>query len=399
MRSWLETVVQAHQYAETPARYYYWSGLAAIAATVKKRVWLDKFIYKLYPNVYIMLVSEKSGLRKGPAITLVKSLLNEVQNTRVVAGRNSIQGIIKEFSTQITLQNGVVLSDAQGILLSDEFAAFIVEDPGALTILTGLHNTHEHNIWKNSLKGSPTEELKNPCINLLGASNERLLGEVVRNRDLEGGFIARTFLVYESKAQCINSLVDKPEGLVPIKTLAERLKEISKLEGEFKWSERGKTEYNKWYIDIRNKDIEDKTGSIERLGDQVLKAAMLISMSYGDSLELTHRFIEEAIEKCEECIMSGTAKVSHGMGAAPEMSDAVKKLLGLFERAPNLEMSRIKLLKQMFPILADVVDRILDTLIQNNGVEMRRDRTVPGATVYRLTESAHQKYQAYQKGA
>jgi hypothetical protein len=398
--SWLDTIVRAHQFAETPARYYYWAGLAAIAATVRKRVWLDKHIYKLFPNIYVMLVSEKSGLRKGPAISLVKSLLNEVKNTRVVAGRNSIQGIIKEFSTQVTLENGVVLSDAQGILLSDEFAAFIIDDPGALTILTGLHNTHEHSdSWRNTLKGSPTEELKHPCINLLAASNERLFDEVIKNRDMEGGFIARTFLVYESKAQCINSLVDKPEGLVPLKVLSERLKEIAKLEGEFKWTERGKTEYNRWYVDIRGKDFDDKTGSVERLGDQVLKASMLLSLAYEDSLELSKHIIEEAIEKCEECITSGTAKMSHGIGAAPDMSVAVKKLLGLFERAPNLEISRVKLLKQMFPILADVVDRLLDTLLQHNGLEMRKDKSIPGHTVYKLTESAFAHYKAYQKGA
>ena len=389
--SWLDLVVDSMKENEAPSRYFWWSAAAVIASVVGKKIYLNRFHYKLYPNIYVMLISARSGLRKGIPISVAAGLLNEVNCTRVVSGRNSIQGIIKELSTQRTLEGGTILSDAQGLLLSDEFSSFMVQDPQALTILTGLHNTHEHqNGWKNTLKGSPVEVLKNPCVSLLGASNEVHFENVVKQIDLEGGFLGRTFVVYEEKRQRINPLTEAPENLVPMNELAKRLHEVKRLEGEFKWTPRTKQIYDAWYYKIAQIEYEDRTGSMDRLGDQALKVAMLISLSKNDSLELDELSLLQAIEKTEAC-MGGAKRVSLGSGNS-EMAKATAKVIRELVKAPDRTIGRRELLRKVWPdIDAIALDRVIETLTQSGGVEAFRGRGKEGV-VYKMSEKASKQF-------
>ena len=142
--SWIDLLLEQTEESEAPERYFYWSGLAAISAIARKNVWLDRHYYTLYPNIYVALISTRSGARKGIPISICKRILEEVNLTRIISGCNSIQGLIQELGQQKTLENGTVIGDAHGILLSDEFDSFLTDDPKSITYLTTLYNTHEH---------------------------------------------------------------------------------------------------------------------------------------------------------------------------------------------------------------------------------------------------------------
>src|SRR5208337_3505809 len=246
MSDWLETLLESTKEAEAPERYFWWAGLCAISAVIGKKVFLQRGpFYRLYPNIYVALVSARSGLRKGIPIMIAKKMVQDLDSVRVISGCNSIQGLIKELSMQQTFKSGAVVNQAQGLMISDEFESFITEDPRALTYLTALHNTHEHEeSWKKRLKGSPLEELKSPCLSLLVASNEALFESMVKQKDIEGGFIARTFVVHESKRKKINSLIYTDEEIVKLiddntkyrNKLLLRLLQIEKLTGKIKLS-------------------------------------------------------------------------------------------------------------------------------------------------------------------
>src|SRR5262245_28680614 len=96
--SWLNNLLDQHKEYESPRNFWLWSSLAAISAVVKDNIYLDKFLYKLYPNIYVMLHAD-SGLRKGPPVSMARQLVKEVNNTRIIVGRSSIQGILKDMGT------------------------------------------------------------------------------------------------------------------------------------------------------------------------------------------------------------------------------------------------------------------------------------------------------------
>lgn len=318
-------------------------------------------------------------------------LLEEVGCTRVLEGRHTIPAIIKELSLQRTLENGLVLTDAQGIILSDELAANLQTDPQGLTVLTALHNTHEHEkSWKNSIKSSPVEDLKSPCITLLAASNEVLFNEIVKGRDMEGGFIARTFIVHESRRARNNPLTRRPIGLRSTKDLSGRLKAISKIKGEFQWTEEAIDTYETWYEEISNHETSDRTGSMERLGDQALKAAMLISLADREDLKITRKDLMSAISYSEECIV-GTHKISLGTGRS-EIAGAQGDVIKMFLKAPNHIVQKAKVLRDLWPhIDVNVLDKIIDSLTQAGDIDSFIGETKDGkrlGLVYKMSAEA-----------
>ena len=394
--SWIDLVTAATKQSEAPERYFWWSALAMLSATVKKNVYLDRYYYKLYPNIYVVLVSRRSGLRKGIPVSLAGKILGEVNNTRILDGRNTIESIIQELSTQRTVEGGPIQSEAQGILLTGEWDTFLVENDHGLTILTALHNTHEHSAgWKYSIKSAPAQTLKNPCISLLAASNETLFNDMVQAKDIEGGFIARTFIVYESKRRGRNSLMERPEGIMEIKALAQHLKEVAKISGEFKMELPARVLYDKWYNKICDvsDNYDDRTGTLERTGDQVLKVAMLISLAKKLDLIIEVDDLQEAIDECEYCI-AGVKKVTMGSGQS-EVAASVGKVLKLLIETEGHELPRMKILQKLWPdIDVIVLDRVIETLTASGAVETYRGRGKVGL-MYKMPQKIVDQYSKF----
>ncbi len=392
--TWIEHLLRVTKESESPRRYYYWAGLSAIAGVVKNNVFLDKFYYKLYPNIYVLLVG-RSGIRKGPPVALAKRLVSEVGNTRVISGRASIQAIISELRTARTLDNGgPPLTDAVGFLTSSEFASFIIQDQQALTILTDLYDGDYNPEWVNLTKGSGSEKLKNPCLTMIGASNEIHFRDAVPDNALGGGFVARTFIIHADKKSTINPLTSAPKETISIPKLAEYLHVVSKLRGQFSFSDKGKEVYDEWYSQFSDGDYADTTGTIDRLHDHVLKASMLISLSRKCNLVLEEEDIREAIAACQDFV-PGARRVSMGGGksaAAPGTAVFLRELLARKEF--QYGMSRIKMLQKHWSYFDSFeLDRIVESLEQQKAITLKLvDNGAGRELYYYLTEQVVKNY-------
>lgn len=370
MPNWVDNIVRSTSEAESPERFQWWSAMCAISATVRKNVFLDRFHYKLYPNLYVFLVA-KSGLRKSNPVTLAKKLVQSANGTRVITGRNSVQAVLKELGKPHPLDNGTVLREASAFMVSGELAAFLVKDPEALTIFTDLYDTYANEPeWKNTLKTAGVDVLKHPCITLLGATNEEHFRDAVPSTAIGGGFIARTLIVMEHQRRVINSLMYAPKHKPPaVDKLAEYLKELSKVNGEFVICPSSKKLYDEWYKFIAGMDHDDRTGSIERLGDTVLKVAMVLSLADDFSLFITDAHMEMAIQKCTECL-SGLKQLTMGAGRSDGAAGTALVLRTLLRR-PDLTMTKKQMLSRFWGEFDTVqLDRILETLINAGACEV-----------------------------
>lgn len=392
--NWISKVLDSTAESESPEVFYYWSSLAVISAVLRKNVYLERFYYKLYPNIYVLLVA-RSGLRKGPPVILAKALLENVNITRVISGRNSIQAAIKDLGKAQSLEGGGMLKDAHGILVSGEFAAFLLRDPDAFTILTDLYDTHAHEReWKNMLKHSGTDKLTKPYICLLGATNEIHFQDAVPNDAIGGGFIARTFLVHADKKRTVNPLMEAPTLVPNIKELSAYLIELSKLKGACEMSQKAKRVYSDWYHEFSKQEhARDTTGTMERIHDQILKVAMLVSLA--DSLELVVKtsHLLEATERCMACA-SSVKQVTMGIGGkavlASQTATVLKELLSHPEG-----VGRVKLLQRYrWEFDAIDLDRIVETLIQSRAIEVFGKGV---GIVYKVCKSTLETYTKYKK--
>lgn len=371
---WLETVANAYYMSEAPQRYFYWAAAAALSATVRKNVWIDKGgVYKLYPNIYAFIVG-RSGIKKGIPVKLGKDLAKKAGNTRIISGRASFQRILQDLGKAFSLENGGMVTEAHTLITSGELSSLFIKDPDALNVFTDLYSTHENEPeWTNSLKGSGVDILKNPCVSLLAATNEELFSEAVQAKDVQGGFIARTFIIYSDAPACINALIRKNGNIPDIDVLAQHLIDIKDAQGEFTWEPDAMNLYEAWYDDLmlrlQNREIPDPTGMYGRLGDQVLKLVMIISLAFDKSLVIKKEHVEEAINECEVCC-TGVKIVT--MGGSKGGSDAlsIRAIIKALINAPNYTVSRQQLMNRNWASMSVFdFDKYIETLMAAGAIK------------------------------
>jgi len=372
MSNWLSEILKQHEELESPAAFWRWSAIASISAVVKDQVWLDRQIFNLYPNIYVMLHAD-SGLKKGPPVSMARQLVKQVNNTRIIGGRSSIQGILKELGTAYTQPGGKVINKSVAFICSSELSSSIVGDPVATKILTDLYD-RQYNVgeWKSLLK-METFELKDPTVTMLTATNEAMGEDFFTRSAIQGGYFARTFIIYEKDGQNINSLIYPLEHPPNYNTSSTYLQQLSKLNGmfhplaansrndEYKYKKviRGReiyfsevgVIYEEWYNDFKQmvkvSEAKDETGTMNRFGDSVLKVAMLLALAEHPCLVITEEAMRTAITDCEALLGNArkTTLGKHGMSQSAVLKASI--IMELLNREPHT-VSRTVLMKKMW---------------------------------------------------
>jgi len=382
--------------AETPRTWVRWAGLMSIAAVSAFNVSLDKYYYKLSPNIYALLIG-KSGLGKALPIHIAKQLVETVDNTRIISGRNSIEAVILELSRTRSRENKPMIADSRGFLVSGEFSNFIISNPQALTIITEWYDTHYLGEWSNTLKSTGVEKLKGVNITMFGACSPPHFRDFVTTRDIEGGFVGRTMLIYAEKRYKINSLVDKPDIELDLTKLADYMKQVSQVKGEFKWSSEGKRAYKDWYTSLRQREEQhsyngDRTVTDQRIQDHVCKVAMLLSLSHNTDLILQEEDINEAIKLCTQFV-SDAKKANLNTAGKSALAEQTGVVLTFLMKYPTKGASREEILKRYWNDMdAFDLDKIEMTLLQAGAITAESEGD---DKVYKLTDKYLKQVEAY----
>lgn len=399
--NYLQELLEVTKEAESPRSFIYWSGLSSLSAVIRRNIWINKRIYKLYPNIYCMLVA-KSGLRKGFPVKIAQKLVESTQCTKVISGRNSIQAIILELSRQYTLESGIVLNSAHAFIVNDELGTLLVEDPSAQTILTTLYDSFYHAEWTDTLKSDGRKVLKDICVTMLSATNQIHLTEFLDNTSITGGFIGRTLIVYEEKKSRINPLISEDDndelGEIDLDKLKSYLNQIKDIKGKCKLTREAKKTFIDWY-QIYNEELEknqsDDTGTSDRIHDQILKISMLLSISERQDLVITKPHIDNAIRLCEEFTTS-VKRLIDGKGKG-ESSDRNRGILDYLLSQDDFTCSRKKLLRAKYGDMSAIeLDASLDTMVQA-GIITREDSQSEGP-IFSIEKSYAEKFKKYLEG-
>lgn len=397
--SWIDEVLTMHADLEAPKKFFYWAALSALAAVARKNVYINRDgHFKTYANIYSMIVAG-SGAKKGKPLAIAKQLVDKAEATRIISGRISVPKIISELGKVHTLNGTKTLKEAHAFISSGELSAFMVNDPFGFNILTDLYNTDEHEKeWKNSLKGhgvgGSVDILKSPCLTMFVASNEDLLETIMGIKEIQGGFIARTFIIGATSIDRgkPNLLLRKQLAVAPdLDRLAKYLKEVAKISGEFKFTPEALTEIETWYEKLYFSTGEDRTHTKERMGDRALKLSMLLSLSDDLNLVITKRHVEEAIIESESTWRFARKIL---LSSNKELTDSAKlmKVFKLLIYHPDHRMSRKEILRRT---LGDInffdLDKIIETLIGADVIKVYNHNT--GAAVYELKDHAMKMFE------
>jgi len=383
----IESVLDMTDEIETPRSYIKWAVLAAISAVIKKKVWTEKYAYRVYPNIFVMLVGPP-GITKSYATDISKRMVNAVNNTRIISGMNSIEGMIHKMSEAYLDVQGVPEKGTNVFIVSNEFTNLLLDNPQAFSILTELYDSCYGDEWKKTLK-SGSLELKDPYITMITATNTAHFNDKLRQVDLEGGFIGRTMIILEKDRHRINSLIRKPKKTFDINLIKPELARIAKLKGEFTWDhEDTMVFFEDWDKEFKTQTKNDTTGIYKRMNDSVIKVAMLMTMAEGDDLIFTKPRLEQAIFTCGQ-IITNIKSVTAGVGGAAN-SAAIYKFMQDLINAPDHKMEHSDVLKRNYAHFDTYeLAKIVETLAQAAVIEIQ---PVGNKKYYVMTDVAITNY-------
>lgn len=421
--TWLEKLLSQHNELESPTNFWLWGGLAAISAVVKDNVWINRQIYNLYPNIYVMFHAE-SGLKKGPPISMAKQLVRGVGGTRIISGRSSIQGILKELGTAQTQPGGKVINKSTAFICSSELTSSIVEDKVATDILTDLYDRqYNPGEWRSLLKMEQFT-LKDPTITMLTATNEAHSEDFFGKKDIHGGYFARTFIVSENRRNRANSLLVPLTNPPQYLEFIEYLKEVAKLSGPFLplatkipidgcviphtehvtgetnyFSEAGLV-YQRWYENfvetVLTQELRDDTGTLNRIGDSVLKVAMLLALSRSPELYIDPESMQSAIDYCQR-LVGNVREMTYGKKGLSEAKHIKNMILQEFVARESHQISRAMLLKKMWSHYkdADELDSIMLSFDQAGTIKIE---SIGNQIVYVMPETQAKELKTFFSG-
>jgi hypothetical protein len=424
MADWLTDLVNQHEELESPKNFWKWAFMCAISAVVKDNIWINRGgVFNTYPNVFCMLHAE-SGLKKGPPVNAAKKLVNKVGNTRVISGRGSIQGMLKKIAEGKSAPGGKVISGSTAFICSSELTSSIVEDKAAIKILTDLFDrSYNEGNWESLLK-QETESfvLKSPTVTMLSATNEAMSEDFLNRAAIQGGFIGRTFIIYEKNTHAVNSLIFPLKSTPNYDIAANYLIQLSKLQGAFAplavneetdvynhhvekfgrsiWFSESGYIYDQWYEEFckqrKASDVKDETGTLNRFGDAVLKVAMLLSLSKKPALVISPMAMYEAIEECEKLLGNArkTTMGKNGMSNVATFKHMI--IMELLTRETHQISHDMLLKKTMFHY--NSLDEFNDMMMSFDMAGLIKISSVGNKILYTMPEDQVLELQNYFKG-
>jgi len=405
-QNWVDSLVDECSHVETPKSWLWYSFLSCISAAAGNNYFLTTLkgdlIYK--PNLYIMLLGE-SGLGKGFPVNRAKLLVTKAGGTRVIAGRSSIQAIIKELATTRSIEGKPPIQDSRGYIVNGELSTAIIADPDSMTILTDLYDGSYNPEWTNLLKGDGAEKLKNPYITALFGSSPAHFYDSIPQANIEGGYIGRNLLIYEEKRSQSIDLFDDDDSVVETKfddviapKYVPHLEKITKHKGQLKPNDSARKMFNTWRKKWRETQPPDKTGFLNRVPDHTLKIAMCLCLADWDYTgEITEQHLTEAIDKVTSLIYANK-KTTSGRGPDP-LAAATKSVLDYLLGAPDQKLTKKQLLwKGYGEYNTFTLDQILDNLVEMGWVKKIKIGHGQAADLeVRLSGEPLESYKAYLK--
>lgn len=347
---------------ESPTSFWQWTAYTTIAAVLRDNCFKRMGDQRIFPSVYTLLLAESAMHRKGHPVKICEELVKSTRSTKLISGRSSIQGILDELARAETDKTtGKIVGGGSALFIAPELSAGIVSDPEAIKILTDIYDFKDE--YTSRLRGSGIFRVKNICFSMMAASNAELLQDVYDSKALFGGLLGRTFLVKPDGFRPANSLFNVADTKLSFDRLAEKLKPISLLKGEFQFTDAAVEAYDNWYVPFReaSKYRSDKSGIAGRIHTSVIKLAMIICVNDTVMLTVQRSHIVESIYQCMKLLPNYSSFImSSGKSTVAECAAV---LIEEIWKGTNHFLTKEDFLSRFFHQYdADLVNKTIETL-------------------------------------
>ena len=384
--SWLKEYHRYTEGQESPDTFHFWVGLSMIASTLERNVMVDMSYYVLYPNLYIILVSDAAICRRTTAVRIGVNILEKQESPPYIfAQKITPEALIGALCSQCKIDaEGNILQDSSAVVVAEELSVFLGKEAyasGLIAILTSLYDCGDE--WPYQTRSRGVEIAYNTCVNMIGASSPEWLRLAIPPDAVGGGFTSRIVFVYQyrsDKVIAFPKLTDAQK--VAKENLVHDLSLIRRLKGVFKFSPVAHLWYEKWYkghrIALTNAEVGEGELVIRKEAI-LLKLAMCFSVAEDDKLVIEQRHLEMAADALEETekYMPETLRI---LASTPVGMDATRVLTIIRRYKRGVRHAELQR-KVYHSIDADRLRTILETLASAQVIEVR-DQLLKGGVSY-----------------
>ena len=380
---------------EAPDAFVIWSAISVVSAVLKKKVWINRGTYKIYPNQYIVLVGPP-GVGKGTAIHPAHSFIKDYKTpvlSNYLSDRITAPKIIEKlaagFQTQKVVNGAIIVSqESCAVLMATELSTFL----GSSDWMTSfLCDTWDRNEFEYDTKNKGSSHIKDMCVSLIGACVPDFIRKINGKQNaaeaINGGFTARTMFVFANekskKLAWPISLVDTNGGMQKIANLRHDLECIAQCNGEFIFSQDARTRWSSYYPNIQATDHDSDVVRYfkSRQDVHVLKVAMCLSAASSDSLVIDLWCLNTAIALVEG-VLATLDITFRGVGES-SLSEATAKIQTYIERKGLAFRYEVIRDNHRHATMEDI-DRIINTLYAIGIITIK---TVNGKQAYEHVRS------------
>lgn len=374
LSDWLTSYLEYTQNSEPPISYHTWAGLSLIAGALQRRVYLQWGFERIYPNMYVVLIGPSGRARKGVALGIAKDILKKVPGISIApestSGREAIVMAMKRSIGNFEdASDGKIKFHCALTAFSEELSVFLGQ--GDIKLLANLTDWYDcKDDWAYETIGRGIDSLQGLCFNLLGATAPDWIQSMLPHEAVGGGFTSRVvFVVEENKGKTVPKHTLTEKELALEESLCRDLERIAQLSGSFSFTEKGERAYIDWYsrndkeLRAGNPAVEDTrfAGYCERRATHLRKIMILLSVSRGDSLQITEQDFERAMQIMQS-VERHMGKTFGGLGKS-RTSDATELVMS-YIRGVKLTTRSIIVTKFYRDVDAFTLKGVEDTLVQ-----------------------------------
>lgn len=316
---------------EAPEMFHVWGAYIALSAAVGRTVWIPDGDSAIYANIYVMNVGD-AGNGKSLALKAPKRLLSELGNIPISKSVETPEGLWRfmggdkdklpkpipsPVAKMVKWPDGLSRLVHPMTIMCNEFINFIGPDPDGW--LSALNDIYDEDIYGYRTKGQGEDNLVGPYIVFLGNLTTDVSNKLQKLGVISTGFARRVLWQYGRRKfhdpHPFRRITDAQKAAR--ERCLNHLKTVQQAAGEFFLSNETITWYETWYCDhtvsIPIKSTPQTVGWFTSKPDQVMKLAMLSSLSESNELVINVGHFQRAISYLAE-LEIGLAHIFGGVG-------------------------------------------------------------------------------------
>jgi len=326
---------------EVPSLYHKWVGLGLIACVLKQNIWLDMGTFKLYPNLFIIVVDEAAAGKSHAIEKFGLDLLRKADSKD--ASNNKLYIYNQRITSAAMIKSMSQLYKDKG----EHCVTVVAEELGFFTDMSGDNMNISNTLIKTFDNGDLASETiarsldftPNAQLNIIGGTTPGSLKDSVGKKFLETGALSRMIFIHSEDLSEPMPFPRPPSGNKMRKEyLADDLNEFKLLRGAFSWSKGAIEHYEGWYRQTY-KDLEARKDKllVKRIASKMLKIAMVLSVARKHNLVLELSDIIDAVAMRNEAL-NNYAYIDNKL-MMNEWGDKIESLLTIIKANKRIKHS------------------------------------------------------------